>query len=293
VRHITVLIVSSSRDPASYNIKKELLRQSEWEEIDTFFENPVYSHSNMKDVNIVTINDRKITHENLEKEVDEQLKIKAKQIIYISRHNSKTGDPTLTTHPIGNYGKAEFGGKSRTLVKSSPKLMTHLIRILKKNAEQAKLYHNVCFEVTHHGPFLSVPTLFVEVGSNAEEWVKQEPASAVAKSVLDLLNQYHYEEDLPGDIPVLVGIGGGHYAPRFTDIILEKKAAFGHMIPAYHVKAGNIDGEILEKSLEATPNVKGVYLHRKSLKKSQVTEYRKWFENRGIPSISSKELEDL
>ena len=270
-----------------------MLDQTDWIEFGNFSENIVLQNSKFKDVFIVTINDRKITHENLEQEIEEQLSIKPRQAIFLSRHRSKTGEPTLTTHPIGNYGKAEFGGKTNTLSKSSPKLMTHLLRLLKKNAENKKLYHNVCFEVTHHGPYMSIPTLFVEVGSTEEEWKKQEPANAVAKSVLELLESYHYEEDFPDEIPVLIGIGGGHYAPRFTDIILEKKAAFGHMIPAYHVKAGNVTDEMLEKALQATPNVKGVYIHRKSLKKSQTTEFIRWFEARGIPAISSKTLEDL
>ncbi len=65
------------------------------------------------------------------------------------------------------------------------------------------------------------------------------------------------------------------------------------MIPSYQIDAGNINDEIFKKTLEATPNVKGVYLHKKALKKSQVTEYKKWFQNQSIPVISSKELKDL
>ena len=194
---------------------------------------------------------------------------------------------------MGNYGKAEFGGKARTLVKSSPKIMTRLLRNLKKHASQEKLKHQICFEVTHHGPYLETPTIFIEIGSNEEEWIKKQSGNVVANSILDLLNSYYFEKDMPKDIPVIVGIGGGHYAPRFTDIVLEKKVAFGHMIPSYHVDAGNIDGEMLEKALQGTPNVEGVYIHRKGLKKPQVREYAKWFEERGVPSISSKELEDL
>lgn len=293
MRRITVLIVSSTKDPASNNIKKKLLEQSKWDQIDTFNKNTVYKHSSLKDVVIITINDRKITHENLEKEIEEKLGLKPKQAIFISRHRSKTGEPTLTTHPIGNYGEAQFGGKTKELSKSSPKLMTHLLRIMKKNAEQVKLYHKVCFEVTHHGPYMKIPTLFAEVGSVKEEWEKHQPASIAAKSILELLESYHYEEDFADDIPVLMGIGGGHYAPRFTDIALEKKVAFGHMIPTYHIEAGNINDEMFEKALQATPNVKGVYIHKKSMKKSQFTQFRNWFEDKGIPVISSKELSDL
>jgi len=290
---MTVLIVSSTEDPASENIKKGLLNQSSWEEVDSFYKNTVYRHCNMKDVVIVTINDRTTRHEMLDKEVEEKLGIRPKQAIYITRHKSKTGEPTLTTHPIGNYGEAQFGGKTRTLSKSSPRLMTQLLRIIKKNTEQTKLSYQVCFEVTHHGPYMNIPTLFAEVGSTEKEWEKQDPANVISKSVLELLDSYHYEEDLPSDIPVLIGVGGGHYAPRFTDIVFEKKVAFGHMIPTYQIKTGNIDDDMLEKTLNETPNVEAVYIHRKSLKKSQVSEYKKWFQNRGIPAISSKEFIDL
>ena len=290
---MTVLIISSTIDPASINIKKSLLNQSTWDESGTFNGNAVYRHSTMKDVMIVTINDSKIRHEHLDKEVEEELGMVPKQAIFVSRHRSKTGEPTLTVHPIGNYGKAEFGGKSKILTKTSPHLMTHLLRLLKKNAKQAKLYHKVCFEVTHHGPYLDIPTLFIEVGSNEEEWAKQEPAAVVAKSVLELLDSYHYEKDFSDEMIVLLGVGGGHYAPRFTDVALGKKVAFGHMIPTYQIDAGNIDDRMFEQALQTTPNVTGVYIHRKALKKSQVSEYREWFQNRGVPAISSKELETL
>jgi len=290
---MTVLIVSSTTDLASTNIKKSLLDQSTWDKSGTFNDNAIYRHSTMKDIVIITINDSKIRHEHLDKEVKEVLGIEPKQAIFVSRHRSKTGEPTLTVHPIGNYGKAEFGGKTKILPKASPRLMTHLLRLLKKNAERAKLHHKVCFEVTHHGPYIDIPTLFIEVGSNEEEWEKQEPAAVVAKSVLELLDSYHYEEDFSDEMPVLLGIGGGHYAPRFTDVVLEKKAAFGHMIPTYQIDAGNIDDEMFEQALQATPNVTGVYIHRKALKKSQVSRYREWFQNRGVPAISSKELETL
>jgi D-aminoacyl-tRNA deacylase len=247
----------------------------------------------MKDVVIITINDRKINHENIDKEVERELGLKPKQAIYISRHTSKTGKPTLTIHPIGNYGEARFGGKNRTLPESSPRLMTQLLKIMKKNAKLARLYHQVCFEVTHHGPYISIPSLFIEVGSTKEEWEKEEPANVVAQSLLELLDSYHYENDLSNDIPVLIGIGGGHYAPRFTDVVFEKKAAFGHMIPTYQINAGNFNEIILDQMLKKTPNVSFGYFHKKALKKSQMREFKIWFEKRNLKVISSKDLNDL
>ncbi len=290
---ISVFIISSNEDIASTNIKKGLLAQSNWDEIDSLFDNPVYKNLNIKEIFIVTINDSKIKHENLEKEILEKLNLKPKQVIFVSRHRSKTGSPTLTTHPIGNFAEAKFGGKPKTLVETSPVLMTQLLRKIKKNAVQEKLYHKVCFEVTHHGPYMNIPTLFVEVGSTEEEWKKQKPANIISKSILESLSILNYKKEIIDDIPVLIGIGGGHYAPRFTDVALEKNVAFGHMIPTYQIDSGNINEEIFEKTIKATPNVKGVYLHKKELKKSQVTQYKKWFENRGIPVVSSKDFVDL
>jgi D-aminoacyl-tRNA deacylase len=290
---MTVLIISSTEDPASTNIKNSLLEQTTWEEHGTFYNTPVYRHTSMNNLVIVTIPDKKIRHENIDTQIYEQLHIEPKIAIFLSRHRSKMGEPTLTVHPIGNYGDAKFGGKPKTLVPAAPRMMTHLLRLIKKNLQQTDLKYQVCYEVTHHGPFLKIPTLFVEVGSTEIQWQQKEPASLIASSLLELLAKYHYEEEYPNDIPVLLGIGGGHYAPRFTEFALAKKIAFGHMIPTYQIEGGNIDVEILEKTIQATPNITGIYLHKKELKKSQVTQYRNWFENKGLSIISSKDLPDL
>jgi len=289
---MTVLIIASSQDPASLNIKNCLLKLSQWDNIDTFYENNVYKNIKNKKLIIVTINDKKILHDNIDIEVQKKLGLKPKQAIFISRHTSKTGNPTLTLHPIGNFGKALFGGKDKTLIKTSPIIMTNLLRILKRKASENNLYHDVCFEVTHHGPNISIPSLFIEVGSNLEEWKKILPAKVVAESLLEFfdLNNRNLNST---NIPILVGLGGGHYAPRFTDIALERKVAFGHMIPTYQIDSGVIDDGIIESVIKNTPNISGIYIHRKALKKSQVTEFKKIFQIKGIKIISSKELEKI
>ena len=289
---MTVLIIASNKDPASINIKNCLLKQSQWENINTFYENKVYKNIKNQNLIIITINDRKILHDNIDTEVQQNLGLKPKLAIFISRHTSKTGNPTLTLHPIGNYGKALFGGRDKKLIQSSPIIMTELLRILKRNANEKNLYHNVCFEVTHHGPNISIPSLFIEVGSNPDEWKKISPANAVAKSILELF-ELSYIENRSTDIPVLIGLGGGHYAPRFTDIALERKVAFGHMIPTYQINSGVIDELMIEEVIKNMRNLSGVYIHRKALKKSQVTEFKKIFKNKGIRIISSNDLEKI
>jgi D-aminoacyl-tRNA deacylase len=173
--------------------------------------------------------------------------------------------------------------------------MTNLLRLIEKNLKKTDLApaYKVCYEVTHHGPFLQIPTLFIEVGSTETQWQQKEPASILATALLEMLPSYHHEKDFSTDIPVLIGIGGGHYAPRFTELALQKNIAFGHMIPTYKIDEGAITDEILEKTMQTTPGFTGVYLHKKDLKKSQVTYFRNWFQNRGITVYSSKDFKDL
>jgi D-aminoacyl-tRNA deacylase len=290
---MTVLIISSSEDPASTNIKNSLLEQTTWDEHGTFFNAPVFRHNTMKNLVLVTIPDKKIRHENLDSEVQEHLHIKPMIAIFLSRHRSKMEEPTLTVHPIGNYADAQFGGQSKTLVPAAPRTMTYLLRLIKKNLNATDLKYQVCYEVTHHGPFLKIPTLFVEVGSTETQWQKKEPASIIASSLLELFSRYQYEEDFPKEIPVLIGIGGGHYAPRFTDVVFQKNVAFGHMIPSYHIDSGSIDWTMIQKAIQATPNMSGVYLHKKALKKSQVTSFKQILADRSISVVSSQELPSL
>lgn len=287
---MSIVIVSSTQDEASTNIKKGLLELNDWEKGKKFFDKTTYRHSSLSDLYLVTIKDKTIIHEGLEQELHDQLQIKPSQIIFISRHRSKSGEPTLSTHPIGNYGEAKFGGKTKTLTPSMPRLMTTLLRTMKDKAEENKLIHEVTYEVTHHGPFLSTPTLFAEVGSTLEEWKKEKPARIVADSLLTVLHDKRYEREYTKDMPVLIGIGGGHYAPRFTTIAFKRNVAFGHMIPIYHVKPGHIDKDMLKKAIQASPNVNGVYLDRKSLKKSIRSEFKKWCDQLDIPIVSSKDF---
>ncbi len=290
---MTLVLISSTQDIASTNIKKGLLDLADWEEIDMFFHHPVYNFEGKKDVVLITINDKKITHEHLEQEIKQHVNITPSKAIFLSRHRSKSGEPTLTTHPIGNYHEALFGGLEKTLCTALPQMMTDLLRTMSIVATRENLYHQVGFEVTHHGPYMSIPTMFAEVGSTLEEWKKQRPALAVAESILTLLSKYNDERNVSENIPVLVGIGGGHYAPRFTKVALQKKVAFGHMIPSYHIKPDHIDQGMLKKAIDATPEASGVYLSRKALKKSTKSKIKQWCEHLDIPIVSSKDFNDL
>lgn len=288
---MTTILVTSEPDLASVNIRDCLLTKPVWAETGMFDAHPVYRHTEVDDVILVTISDRKIFRDNLDKEIQEQLEIRPSQLIFLSRHRSQQELPTLTVHPIGNYQNAELGGKSKTLVPSSPRMMTLLLRLIKQHMKKTTLNFKVCYEVTHHGPYVEIPSLFVEVGSTEKEWVWKKPAEVISFALLDLLRQCRNETMVPGEDIVLVGVGGGHYAPRFSDVAFAKCAAFGHMVPSYQLQDDDeLFSEMFENTLRLTPKVQGVYIHKKALKKSQVTLFRQWFENHGFKVFSSKEL---
>jgi len=290
---MSTVIISSTQDTASTNIKNALLKKSHWEEQGHFLDQSYYKSTIFSNLFLITIQDRIIFHEGIQEEIKKHLWIKPTEAIFISRHRSKSGKPTLTTHPIGNFGKALFGGKSKMISPTLPHHMTTLLRIINENKQKTQLSQKVCLEVTHHGPYMSIPTMFAEVGSTEEEWMKQKPADIIAESILQLLEYYQDTKNIANEIPVLLGIGGGHYAPRFTDVALGKNIAFSHMIPSYHIDQGSIDFELFKKVLEISQPIHGVYLHRKALKKSQQTIFKQWCKDLETPVVSSNDFTDV
>ncbi|HKS59641.1 MAG TPA: D-aminoacyl-tRNA deacylase [Thermoplasmata archaeon] len=149
-------------------------------------------------------------------------------VVFPSIHRSRSETPCLTVHPIGNPGaSAEFGGIPRQLVPPAPQLMRAALSDLRERARPLGV--PVSYEATHHGPFLSRPSCFVEVF--ASERGQPDPR------LMDLLQRTlgELKPDLRDQLAV--GIGGGHYAPHFTDLAVSRRWAFGHIL-SRHALAG-------------------------------------------------------
>jgi D-aminoacyl-tRNA deacylase len=152
-------------------------------------------------------------------------------LAFVSRHSGETGE-LLTAHVTGNFGPAPYGGEPDTLARAAPGAEKRVVEAL---AAHAPVGYDVGIECTHHGPTdTSVPSLFVELGSDEPQWTDSEAARAVARAVLDLrgtgadLVDEANESDR-SDPRHVVGFGGGHYAPRFTRIVRETEWAVGHV----------------------------------------------------------------
>jgi D-tyrosyl-tRNA(Tyr) deacylase len=172
-------------------------------------------------------------------------------LVFPSIHRSAHGVRCLTVHPLGNPGpEAALGGDLGVLVPTAPRLMTGALRRLSESAGAIGL--SATFETTHHGPRLSVPAFFAEIGYGEDPAPPRDAVGALSSALLEL------EED-PND-RIAVGVGGGHYAPHFTELALKRRWSFGHMI-SRHALAGATPGA-LRAAVESTPGAEGILYQR-------------------------------
>lgn len=266
------LIVTSREDVASMNIRKHLLSGWEWKQTGTFEDDPILEFDNFL---MVTIPEIHLDRDDLDKQVGEITGKDFEVVVFASRHRAESKLPTLTVHPIGNFSKAEFGGRDRTLVPVSPHLMTSSLRLLKELWTGTGF--GISFETTHHGPYLETPSFFIEVGSDESLWTHEEAAGTIARVIMTA-------QEKKGE--VVMCVGGGHYAPRFTDLALENPVSIAHMAANYALDA-LYDERIMAEMIRKSGSPKVVYFHRKSMQKQKFRELSEKFGSFGIETVRS------
>ncbi len=238
-----ILLVASNKDVASLNIKEQILSHYPFHKITKVFQrSPIYAAEiNGKTLNFVTLKDESVQAQDLPKKFPT-----AKLIVFISRHTSQSGKPTLSVHVPGNFGAAELGGLPRKVSISPAYPMQNALKALIFYKEKLNLNYEVSFECTHHGPSLDVPAMFVELGSSTAHWGDLKAAEAVAHSAI-----YSIATLETNTSPIVLGIGGTHYNQRFTVMDLVGEFAFGHMIPKYatHLVNAEMISQCIEKTL--------------------------------------------
>lgn len=237
-----ILLVASSKDVASLNIKKQILSHYPYEKTnETFQENPTYeAYVGSRRVKMVTLNKESIYAQDLADSFK-----KPELIVFISRHSSESETPTLSVHTPGNLNEAELGGIPRKISISPANAMRHALKVMMQLKSELQLDYEVCYEGTHHGPSLDVPTMFAELGSSLKQWSDLRAAEVVAHAAMKAIS-----EMCSFPAKAVLGIGGPHYNAKFTRIALEDQVAFGHMIPKYAIPS--IDKEILRQCVERT-----------------------------------------
>ncbi len=243
-------IIASEKDPAGMNIFHSLLNKG-FESTDRRWLNKtVYRKNNW----LLARAESEIVYANEVADLD------VDEVIFISKHASKSGEPTLTTHVPGNFGPADYGGNPGKLcsVRADRMREVHL-QLLNPPFD-----YKVSLEVTHHGPYIPQPCFFVELGSTEEQWEQEEPGEYIAKAVNKAI------EKEPREMETAIGIGGNHYAPKFSEA--EEDIAIGHIIPRY--AQDHLDKDMVEQMIEKTlPEPSKILIDKKGTKQqSKVRE---------------------
>ena len=145
-------------------------------------------------------------------------------VVVLSKHKSEAGKPCLTVHCTGNIGNAAYGGEPRKVSVAPVSMMRAALLELNSRVKQGSLPYSVSYEVTHHGPTVDFPIMFVEIGSSEENWKDPLAGEVVARAALAAASASDQ------DLEVKLGLGGPHYAPLFTSMTIRDGACFGHMV---------------------------------------------------------------
>jgi len=269
------VLVASEADEASVNQRDALLRLTSWNANHPFHGGPAWTRG---DTHLVTIREHHLYRDRLDRDLRDHFGTAPELVVYLSKHRSESRTPSLTVHPIGNPAGADFGGRAGILVPAAPRWMTAALRNLRREA--TGLAYAVTYEATHHGPFLETPTFYIEQGSTEKEWADRAASDAIARALIDLE---------PLEAPVAIGVGGGHYVPRHSDLALGKRIAFGHLLPAYVLP--NLADDVLAQAIARTPGAKLAYIHRKSLTKPEARQWEERLTDLGLRVVREADLE--
>ncbi len=198
-------------------------------------------------------------------------------LVFLSKHKAASGRPSLTVHPVGNFAEAKFGGRPGRVSPAPAALQTELLRALARHRDAAGYAAEVTFEVTHHGPLVDVPACFLELGSAEPQWTDRDGASVVAHACLEAATRQ------PPPHPIVIGLGGGHYAPRFTEVALTRQVHFAHLVPSHAADAVSDAQAMLAELTLKSPGARGVYLHKGTLASGPVARWRDAAQALGLP----------
>lgn len=253
-----ILIVASTKDIAGMNIANSLIDYYSFEKTaDEFHENPIYfKNVQGKEVKLVFVKEEIIQTQFITDFFKPQL------IVFVSRHSSESGIPTLSVHTPGNLtDKAEFGGVPKKVSVSPASAMKDCLVEMKRLKDELRLNYEVSYECTHHGPCLDVPAMFAELGSSPSQWKDLKAAEAVAQAAMYAI----YGQAKKSECKAVLGIGGPHYNDKFTKFALDSKYAFGHIIPKYAV--GQVDYSMVRQCVErCAEKVEAIILDWKGIK---------------------------
>ena len=237
-------ILVSRADNASVHIGEHLLALEDWEEHTDDSRPDEAGGATVYRTDGIELREFEELHLHLDRPADAFGDVDL--LVFASKHAGET-DELLTAHHTGNFGPADHGGASNAVARACPNAHARVVEALAEHAPEA---YEVGMECTHHGPTeVGAPSMFVEVGSSQSEWDDPDAARAVARAILDLRGVApdrtpENGEDGDAHRRHLVGIGGGHYVPRFERVVRETEWAVGHIAADWGLDAmSDLDSE--------------------------------------------------
>ncbi|GMQ11014.1 hypothetical protein CsSME_00053794 [Camellia sinensis var. sinensis] len=199
---MVTLVVATTIDPASIGPASALLSMPGW------YPGPLLqdmSSFTNRTVRLLKHDKSIVREDHLDKRWEEATGEVVDEVIFLSKHTAASNRPALTVHPIGvpHLRQDEVppaGGKPGWAAPPNPRIGPWL-RLLKAIAEA----HNLTpeFELVWEG-------LGLGGGAAVGDWSRNN-----------------------GQNKILLGIGGGHYAPRHMDIVLKGGVWVGHLLSGY------------------------------------------------------------
>jgi D-aminoacyl-tRNA deacylase len=286
--NMVTLLLSSRADDASMNLYGAVLALGGWSEGEEFGHGFVHFHSSQP-VHLLLIDGLHINADEIDSAHSSAVDIDVEEVLVLSRHAAKSGIPALTVHAIGVPGEVPHGevgyagGRKGSAVPPSPRF-TAIFLELQRSASLSGLAEefDITLETTHHGPFLTKPTLYIEIGSTEKEWSRRDASKLWAEVISTVLglDGSTGQGIWPGEGEVMIGLGGGHYAPRHTAVVNQGGFWMAHLLANYALEFdGPVEvglptgpwrhsvGEVVRKTREAFPGgVVFAHLDRKSFK---------------------------
>ena len=238
---MVTLLLASKADNASVNLHEAVISLGGWGPPEILPHGLLVRHSTQP-VHVLLIEKLHIYADSIDIIHEKETAKTVDEVLVLSRHAAKSGLPSLTVHAIGvpgeiPHGEEGFaGGIKGIAVPPSPRFSA-IYSALREESSKSELADEfeVSLETTHHGPVLTKPTLYLEIGSTESEWIRKDAAmlwAAVISRVLGLSDKSP-EGEWFGEGDVMIGLGGGHYAPRHSDIAIRSGLPFGHLLANY------------------------------------------------------------
>jgi len=252
------LLLSSREDIASMSLLAAVMELGLWGNPEQFPHGTVHSHD-CRDVDLLLIDDLHIHADDIDTVHESLTGSDVSEVLVLSRHVSASKTPSLTLHAIGVPGETPYGERGQAggirgrVVPPSPRFGA-LFRIMRAFAVDRGLddEYDLTLETTHHGPVLTRPTLYIEIGSTPDQWEDERAASVWADTLSTCLGLSGGDQvgSWLGYGDVMIGLGGGHYAPRHRAVISQSDVWVGHLLANY---ALSFDEQTMEEGLPSGP----------------------------------------